>query len=192
MRFQIASDLHLEYLPEDNINILDYITPSCEILILAGDISSIYRYKQLYNFLKSATEVFQHVIFVPGNHEYYTQPGIYAVKIHELRKKLYSIRFENLYILDRNSIIIEDILVAGCTFWSSLKKEDSDELNFFPKFRVKIHNLSPKTYNFYHERDIDFVESMKIKAKSNDLQLVIVSHYAPSKQLAKNIKRNVS
>ena len=38
MLVQLISDLHLEKLGDKHINGLDYITPSCDILILNGDI----------------------------------------------------------------------------------------------------------------------------------------------------------
>ena len=50
VKIQIASDLHIEYRSNIIPNPLDLITPSAEILILAGDIGSSYKYNQL-NFL---------------------------------------------------------------------------------------------------------------------------------------------
>ena len=49
---QISSDLHIECVNDDNIDPLQYITPSADILILAGDIGSLYKIKQLKNFIK--------------------------------------------------------------------------------------------------------------------------------------------
>lgn len=72
---RIASDLHLEGFQGRNPDILmlDFL-PKDErdadsILILAGDISSAPT--QLAFFLRACVERFSHVIFVPGNHEYY-------------------------------------------------------------------------------------------------------------------------
>ena len=49
---QIASDLHIEYKNNNIPNPLDFITPSADILILAGDIGSFYKIQQLTEFLK--------------------------------------------------------------------------------------------------------------------------------------------
>ena len=74
--FQIASDLHIEYKNNDVHDPLNYIIPSAEVLILAGDIGSFYKHHQLKSFLKRLCEYFQAVIYIPGNHEYYTIPGL--------------------------------------------------------------------------------------------------------------------
>ena len=48
---QIASDLHIECIDNDDVDPLDFVTPEAPILILAGDIGSFYRQKQSKNFL---------------------------------------------------------------------------------------------------------------------------------------------
>ena len=40
---QIASDLHIEFKNDDVPDPLNYITPTANILILAGDIGSLYK-----------------------------------------------------------------------------------------------------------------------------------------------------
>ena len=40
--FQLASDLHIEY-QNNRVNAFDFITPTADILILAGDIGSLYK-----------------------------------------------------------------------------------------------------------------------------------------------------
>jgi len=72
---RIASDLHLEaFSGRDPVTLaLDFVPPderdAESMLILAGDISS--GPTQLAGFLKACMNRFQHVLFVPGNHEYY-------------------------------------------------------------------------------------------------------------------------
>jgi predicted phosphodiesterase len=50
--FQIVSDLHIEYKNNEIPDPLTLITPTSEILILAGDIGSLYKIKQLQGFLE--------------------------------------------------------------------------------------------------------------------------------------------
>jgi len=72
---RIASDLHLEAFAQRNPDtlFLDFLPKderdSESILVLAGDISSVPT--QLAFFLRACLERFPHVVFVPGNHEYY-------------------------------------------------------------------------------------------------------------------------
>ena len=69
------SDLHLEGFVGTDIKTLgEHFVPKSEddwetVLILAGDISS--KFHQLRLFLNEMCFRFKHVIFVPGNHEYY-------------------------------------------------------------------------------------------------------------------------
>ena len=69
-KIQIVSDIHIEYKKEE-LNPLDFFTPSAPYLILAGDIGSFYKYDQLKDFLQKTCKLFDHVIYVLGNHEYY-------------------------------------------------------------------------------------------------------------------------
>ena len=73
-KFQIVSDLHIEYRNDQIPEPLDYITPTAEILILAGDIGSLYKYKQLVGFLEKLCVYFKYVVYIPGNHEFYMVP----------------------------------------------------------------------------------------------------------------------
>ena len=58
VRVQIVSDLHIEY-KNDNIPDTDsIIEPNADILILAGDIGSLYKAEQLYGFLENICKKF--------------------------------------------------------------------------------------------------------------------------------------
>ena len=56
MSIQIASDLHLECL--NNNEYENLITPTAPILVLAGDIGNLYKFKQLQNFIQWCCEKF--------------------------------------------------------------------------------------------------------------------------------------
>src|SRR6056300_571740 len=84
VRIQIASDLHIEYDNDGIVDPLNYITPSADVLVLAGDIGSFYKYEQLHNFLSRISEYFKYVIYVPGNHEYYQPSGYKHMKYNDL------------------------------------------------------------------------------------------------------------
>ena len=74
LKLQIVSDLHIEYKNNTVPDPLDLITPEADILVLAGDIGSLYKFDQLRNFMVKLCEYFQLVLYVPGNHEYYKIP----------------------------------------------------------------------------------------------------------------------
>ena len=75
MLIRLASDLHLEAFPSQEIGALVNVflpadsRDSTSVLVLAGDISSSLN--QLFAFLEAVTKRFAHVLYVPGNHEAY-------------------------------------------------------------------------------------------------------------------------
>ena len=56
MNIQVVSDLHIEYI-KDMVKVEDFITPKSSILVLAGDIGSLYRFDQLFKFLKDLIDL---------------------------------------------------------------------------------------------------------------------------------------
>lgn len=129
VKFQIASDLHIEYNGDKNDlfvgDIQTYIEPCADILILAGDIGNLYKYEQLLDFLTKVCALFQHVLYIPGNQEYYSITGCDTIPFNDLQEKirLLETKINNLHILNRKSICIDDVCVIGCTLWSKAKVE---------------------------------------------------------------------
>ena len=176
VNFQIASDLHIEYLQEEAIPMETFIIPSADNLILAGDIGSLYREKQLFNFIQQCCDKFKKVYYIPGNHEYYTLKFVPKInQLYKLRGILYSFekKLENLKILDRHYIEIDNYIIAGCTLWSNLQN------NQLPKFRVRIADMSTRIYNIYHKRDVQFIEEL-IEKKRDDQHIILITHYPPT------------
>lgn len=187
MEFQFCSDLHIEMF-NNTPNPLEYIIPNASVLILAGDIGSFYKYDQLNEFIKKICEYYKIVIYVLGNHEYYfnshknDEEKMDFSKIKELKDKL-SNSIKNLYILDRSSIIVNNVCIVGCTLWSDLKVE-------IPKFIVKIHGINNSIYNNNYNLDLNYIKYMNDYCLKNNLKLLVITHYTPSYTLISDSKRN--
>ena len=175
VKFQIASDLHIEYKNNSVPDPLDFITPTSEILILAGDIGSFYKINQLKEFLIKLCEIFKIVIYVPGNQEYYTFNEYKPLSMNDLIKRLYEIEYSipNLYVLNQSSIIINDICVVGCTLWSKPEIK-------IPKFIVRILGINNELFEQKHIRDIEYIKKMIDYSHNNNLKLLVITHYCPS------------
>lgn len=175
MSFQIVSDLHIEYKNDCIPNPLDYITPVSEVLILAGDIGSLYKRAQLEGFLISLCPLFKIVVYVPGNHEYYTTSFSDKLTFYQLNDILSDIEknIPNLYILNRKSIIIGDVLLTGCTLWSN------PSINI-PKFIVRIHGMSNTFYKDLHFRDLKYIKNIISYATKTRLKLLVITHHCPT------------
>lgn len=178
MKLQIASDLHIEFKNDDIPDPLNYITPSAEILVLAGDIGTFYKYDQLYGFLNRLSEYFERIVYVLGNHEYYQQENTEPMTIECIKqytKKLEE-SIKNLSILDRSGIHVKntDICIIGCTLWSRLEPDKK-----LPRY-FRCHNMTTSLYNKMHNNDLRYIQEMIEYCKSKNLRLVVVTHYLPS------------
>jgi predicted phosphodiesterase len=179
MNFQIMSDIHIEFKNDEVPEPKDFITPSADVLILAGDIGSLYKYEQLLGFLQKLSEMFQIIIYVPGNQEYYMQQhdnnNYEQLSFNQLTERLNSLqtKIQNLYILNQSSIIINDILISGCTLWSDIKIQ-------IPKFIVRIDGFNSRVYLNKHKSDVQFLKKMIKYSKQKQMKLVLVTHHCPS------------
>ena len=139
MRYQLCSDLHIDHLNSSEVKLL--IKALCPkhthptTLIIAGDIINIVKDNviTLQKFLRNICKFYTHVLYVPGNHEYYSpgHPVGYADSIlSEISEKI-----ENLHILRESLFVIEDTVIAGTTLWFDTTTEKAlehkEELNDF-------------------------------------------------------------
>lgn len=184
LELQIASDLHIEYKNNDVPDPLDYITPSADILILAGDIGSLYKIEQLEGFLVKLCKNYKYVIYVPGNQEYYIFNEYNPLPMNILLNRLYKVEqnIKNLFILNKSSIMIENICITGCTLWSDLKIS-------IPKFIVRIHGITNEIYTQKFSSDLNYINKMIDHCDKNKYKLVVVSHYCPSYTVTNNCKK---
>ena len=182
--FQIASDLHIEYKNNDVPDPLTFITPISDYLILAGDIGSFYKINQLKKFLSELCKHFIKVFYIPGNHEFYTFNEYKPVPINNLLYRMYELEnsINNLFILNRASIIIDDICITGCTLWSKLEIE-------IPKYIVRINGITNKIYEENHKNDLQYIEKMIQYSQNNNLKLLVITHHCPTYKVLDNIKK---
>lgn len=183
-KFQIVSDLHIEYKSDEVPDPLTLITPSADILILAGDIGSFYKYDQLKTFLLKLCPYFKVVLYIPGNHEYYSVNGYYPQKMKDLLQKFMKIEssIDNLYILNRTSVQIGDICVVGCTLWSKPK------INV-PKYIVRIPGMNTKVYEQRYNDDLAYIKKMIQYCKKKEYKLIVVTHHCPTYSVITSSKK---
>ena len=131
MKIAIASDVHLEFGPLQLEN-----TESADVLVLSGDIctakdldysGAMYgtlpnsdRAFRMHDFFKQASQKFKHVIYVIGNHEHYNYDFPYTFK--KIKDEL--AQYENIYMLDRECKVIDDVTFVGGTMWTDMNKRD--------------------------------------------------------------------
>lgn len=187
VRFQIASDIHLEMpLTLNKMPQIQQSDPKSDILCLLGDICTLERLSTYEQFLNQVTKDFEHVLVLLGNHEYYH----YKPKDHSLAEewnnKLFS-KYKNLHFLDRGKFQYKNVVFLGATLWCPIKQEKyenlvektiSDFKTIFYKEKDEIKVLNSKEINRWHQRDLDFFNS-ELKEVREDQQVVILTHHPP-------------
>jgi predicted phosphodiesterase len=173
------SDLHLEFYTETSqlLNELSFM-PDADILILAGDIGYVTdahrdRYVSLLMHFKSK---YKHVIFVAGNHEYYTSKNYDRVTI---TNELYKIAQETGTIfLEKDTVTIDGIKFYGTTLWTAIDKPAT-------KMMADFDNAFKDQYDYLGE----FVDSTRwlnnsltneLKNPSGCHTQIIITHHLPS------------
>jgi len=175
MNLQIVSDLHIDHHTTEIQNPLDYFTPSADILVLAGDIGSLYKYEQFSRFIKDTCALYTHVLYVSGNHEYYQMKGYEKKTLSELNNLIYSLDRDipNFHFLNRKSVKIGDLCIIGCTLWSKINFE-------LPKYIVRIYGMNSEVYNTFNQKDIAYINKMIQYSQENNLKLVVITHHCPT------------
>lgn len=195
MKIQIVSDLHLEF------GTISIHNNDADILILSGDICVVKDLKDskmndvILKFFRECSERFPHVIYIMGNHEHYK--GDINTSVNILKDKLSE--FKNIYVLEQEIKVIDDITFIAGTLWTDMNKGDPSTLFHIKRvmndYRI-IEDLSEmvsfKSNNGFKERPSMFTPEKSMQKHSDMLKFikesvssvskaVVVSHHAPSK-----------
>jgi len=168
MRIQFFSDIHLEFGPCELIN------AEADVLVAAGDISIG---TTALKWLEQATCP---VIYIAGNHEYYSGDIVHTLNELRIQSKVHDIHF-----LENNSITINDVRFLGATLWTDFDNKNKDimeyaavSMNDYNYIGCDGYVLTPEDILKTHE------QSKKWLAKELDDQFkgktVVVTHHAPS------------
>lgn len=211
MKIAVASDLHLEFGDIDIQN-----TDGAEVLILSGDICvaadldmrdrrqtelgfARRRSEQFHEFFERCATNFPHVIYVMGNHEYYHSD--FATALNEMRRKL--AHLTNLYILEREVKVINDVTFIGGTLWTDMNNGDqltlyhmksmmndfrvitnsTTPVNFRTQegeFKTRVGKFMPEDAVTEHVKMKQYIQS--VVQGNHDTKYVVVGHHSPSRK----------
>jgi len=207
MKIAVCSDLHLEF--ED---IILKNEQDANVLILSGDImiaedlhshpetsynmysninlADLGRRQQVSlrfrEFLKRCSFQFPHVIYIAGNHEFYH--GRWKASLQHLRDEC--AKFNNVYFLENDLKVIDDITFIGATLWTDCNKGDpltlhalTDMMNDYRIIRNDEHGytkLRPAHTMYRHQQTLSYLKQVLQDLK--DKKVVFVGHHTPSHQ----------
>lgn len=162
MKFQVVSDLHLDFRHDNWKDIIRIIVDKkndADLLIIAGDLAEC-RHAVWGDALRCFSDAYKHVLYVPGNHEYYHASPEFLIKLFDHIPS-------NVHLLDQQTFCFDGVVFAGCTLWFSVSS--TKHKNMLSDFHV-IPHFESWVYQ-KHKADIDF-----LKTTTAD---VVITHHAP-------------
>ena len=209
MKIKLVSDLHLEF-SDCFINNDD----NCDVLILGGDIMIAQdlhdhaepsntsdqaaiangtglgrrqeKAQRFRDFFKRCSFQFPHVIYIMGNHEFYN--GKFYAGIDYMREEC--ARYPNIYMLEQDMKIIDDVVFVGGTLWTNMNKRDpltmhaiEGMMNDFRIIRNDARNYAPMSaldVAIRHDKTLAYIEH--IVHEHRNKKCVVVGHHTPSFQ----------
>lgn len=198
MRLYIFSDLHLD--ARDNAPMYHLIPSSIKedaIAIISGDICSLNQPTLMHHTLLTISQSYRYVLFVPGNHEYH---GIDFIETNAILSKLLNIiDANNLFILNRQHIVLDNVLFIGATLWSAFDGIETALKNrpITPIRKYKWTNEPQLTtaekimrLKILHEMDKNYIFETLNRHPSARAK-VVITHHAPSFQsISSSYKRS--
>lgn len=190
MKIKVVSDLHLEF---SDIFIKNNDANDIDVLILSGDImvaSKVLKPESEYgirfrDFLKRCSFQFPHVIYVMGNHEFYDS-GRWFDSINDMRAACGV--YDNVYLLERDTKVIDDVVFVGGTLWTDMNKYDPmtlhavrDMMNDYRAIRNDKNGfipLKPADTCERHRQTRDYITT--VVDQNKDRKCVVVTHHSPS------------
>jgi Icc-related predicted phosphoesterase len=191
MKIALGSDLHLEFGAIELHN-----TEAADVLVLSGDIlvakhlNPAHHYNDRYRkFIKECCERFPKVVYVLGNHEHYS----YDIQetVTYLKQELV---YDNLHILENETVDILDYTFIGATVWTNMNDEDSLTLYHTTSMMNDFHSIknSARTVNEWgkparltpedtvaaHKKSMDYINH--ITYNRPNYKFIVVGHHCPS------------
>lgn len=179
MKLRILSDLHLESDP--NYKIPEMVDDHEQVLILAGDTVPFHMFerKEYSKFIKQTCKRFRHVIYVPGNHEYYH--GDIMLSEENFLKFVSGKNLKNLIYLNKGTVEIDGKLIIGACLWTDMNKGDPitmalnyKGMNDFFTIKNGKFRLTPEVIRSTHLNHLSYLKDNIKKG------CVVVTHHAPS------------
>ncbi len=175
MKIILYSDLHLEF----GTDFMPPIDLDADIMILAGDICILKNFEPLAKFLANWTKP---VLYIAGNHEYYTKRPMQEGK--DRARTIADNGLTNITFLDDESVTIDGVNFFGGTMWTDFNKQDPIDMHT-AQFSMNDYQLIKKgssklkpldTVYFHKDYKKKLIEWFNAPL---DGARVVISHHAP-------------
>jgi predicted MPP superfamily phosphohydrolase len=174
MKILLLSDLHREF---GKIRI---DSGEADVVVLAGDISVGSE-----GIVWAANEFKVPVIYVAGNHEFYSKKRTHQKHIENLRKRAEG---TNVHFLENDTITIDDVKFIGATLWTDYGlfgkpylsgTVAARGLNDFENITIGVNQRLTTDYIMGVNSDSKMFIQEELN-KPFDGKVIVVTHHAPS------------
>ena len=191
MKYDLASDLHIDIGTVSPIDWVNVRNEGSDLLVVAGDISNSAA--STIAELRRAATIYNHVIFVDGNHEHYGNRRKYkSVQQNEAEMILELANDHNITFLNVRSPmkVMGNVAFVGCNSWYNFE--------FYPEHETKANAVAAylnesndwSNCNFSVQPEMMAVDHANVMAdavtKLQDYNLVekivVITHTAPDSQ----------
>lgn len=190
MRIRYVSDLHIDLnggakkCPLFSDKIREDVTKD-EVLVIAGDVVNDIHHPRFEAFLKMCKERWKKVIFVSGNHDFFTGKSMKRTE-DDMRKLCKNL---DVTFLNKDVEIVDGVPFIGCTLWSRPSMEAYLAIwKSFGDSQINIDRedgtTSKMNYTDYisiHEDHEEWLTKTLEKYKNYDKR-VVITHHAPTRK----------
>jgi hypothetical protein len=203
LEIQIVSDLHVEFWASKSK--FNFVKPSAPILALLGDICCCGAeddFTLFKRFINEVLPLYEHIIMVPGNHEYYFNPpkkintpdaSNTIEGIDEKIRTFFRETSPKLHYLNNNILKLpvgkNTYTIIGTTLWTwipedqrlAIQNQMNDYRFVYTYDGKKVQSLTSDYVANQHLKSFKYIKSQIIKAKKAGNRIIILTHHKPYK-----------
>lgn len=167
MRVQILSDLHFEFDADGGLAFAREVPVAGDVLVVAGDLLPLRSVEEVRRAFGWFCGRFPHVLFLPGNREYYRSTPTRAEAVLAVSAEA----FQNLHVLNPAVAVIEGVRFVGAALWFPPTADEALYRGALNDFRL-IDGFVPWVHQT-HAAHLAFLEA---NIGRDD---VVVTHHLP-------------
>lgn len=179
MKIQYASDLHLEFGANSAILREHPMIPVGDVLVLVGDIGYLEDEAMTkHPFWDWASDNFQQVVVIPGNHDLYRHFNINELTEGWELKLRHNVRYVYNKVIHLNDTT--DLITS--TLWSEIPSENGyitqRNVSDFHLIRDGENPLTWERFNEEHKKCRAFIENAVRESRADNI--IVATHHVPS------------
>lgn len=170
MRVKIISDIHTSFYKDKCKGFISSLDTNADVLIIAGDLKN--GPKHLRKTLKPFCDMYEDVIYVLGNHEYYLYSQQNVLDI------MGGLKISNLHWLEKSHVSLKGQTFIGGTLWFEERPLSNYFFKSFGDYKY-IKNACDFVYNEFKITKKYFEDNIK----EGD---IVITHHLPSPMCCDN------